>query len=64
MNNRRYVVRRRKPGQDWQLAHNGMIYTDPTATRLVRNYQAHGYEAERYDCTAETHADATFYDSI
>lgn len=64
MNNHRYVVRRRKPGQDWQLAHGGMIYSDHAATRLVRNYQAHGYDAERYDCTAETHESMIRYDSI
>ena len=64
MNKNRYVVRKWKIGQEPALAHNGMIFSDHASQRLVRNYAAHGYRAERVDVTGETRENQTFYDSL
>jgi hypothetical protein len=45
----KYQVRKRKGSGDWSMAHAGMIFDRAAAQRLLRNYAAHGYEAELVD---------------
>lgn len=53
-------VRKRKPGQAWSLAHNGMLFVPGAAAKLIGNYQLHGYEAETVDVPAGAQSQ-TFY---
>lgn len=53
-------VRKRKPGQVWSLAHNGMLFVPGAAAKLIGNYQRHGYEAETVDVPAGVQSQ-TFY---